>query len=162
MVGGAREAMNWAAPSLPVVLNALLVEALSRGGRQPSVSAYGDSTFRVPGQTQPPTPRLPKNSGNITGTRGAPFTGPKTSAYTHPSAQRMGRFRPLSGPELLGLRTGPHASVSLGLGRAKQTGDPQPCWPWTGVWDLGLTGIGVVAGVTSDSRVQTGEWVLRE
>lgn len=96
MVRGAREAMNWAAPSLPVVLNALLVGALSNGGRQLSVSAYGDSAFRVPGQTQPPKSWLHKNSGNIIGIRGAPFTGAKTSTYTHPSAQRMGTFRPLS------------------------------------------------------------------
>lgn len=98
MVGGAREAMNWAAPSLPVILNALVVEALSRRGRQLSVSAYGDSTFRVPGQTQAPTPRLPKNSGNIIGTRGAPFTGPKTSTYTHPKRPENWKVQALEWP----------------------------------------------------------------
>lgn len=40
-VGGAREAMNWTAPSLPVALSALLVEALGKGGTAVCLSQSG-------------------------------------------------------------------------------------------------------------------------
>lgn len=82
MVGGVREVKNGTAPSLPVVLSALVVEILARGGRQRSVSSYEDSvwsTWQDPG----PTPGIPKNSGNSTGTRGV-FTGPKATQTLTP------------------------------------------------------------------------------
>lgn len=82
MVGGVREAPNGTAPSLPVVLSALVVEIVARGGRQWSVSGYEDlvwSTQQAPG----PTPGIPKNSGNSTGTRGV-FTGLKATQTLTP------------------------------------------------------------------------------
>lgn len=45
VVGGVREAANGTAPSLPVVLSALLLEIVARGGRQLSDSGYEDSVW---------------------------------------------------------------------------------------------------------------------
>lgn len=82
MVGGVRVATNGPAPSLPVELSALVAEILARGGRLRSVSGYENSvwgTWQAPG----PTPGIPKNSGNSTGTRGV-FLGPKATQTLTP------------------------------------------------------------------------------
>lgn len=103
MVGGVREATNGTAPSLAVVLSALVVEILARGRRQ-WLSQAMKTQSGVPGRTQAPHLGSPRTQETVLGPEGSSL-GPRP--HTHPSALRRRRFRFLSGPELLGLRTGP-------------------------------------------------------
>lgn len=118
---------------------------------QLSVSANRDSTSRVPGGTQPPTPGLPKNSGNIIGIRGV-FTGPKASISTHPSAQRMGRFRSLSGSELLG----PRRSWDWGDPHKLVTPSPAGRGQMSGTWASQALGWWQGSPQTAECRLESG------
>lgn len=80
----------------------------SIGQRRNSCLSQPIGTQHLESLAGPSPPHLGSpRTRNIIGVRGV-FTGPKASIFTHPSAQRMGRFRSLSGPELLGprIRTG--------------------------------------------------------